>query len=125
MSLYCELKENKYSLAIIGLGYVGLPLAVEFSKHVSVIGYDIDCEKIRNYKKGVDVFEFSGSNKIDTSSILFTDSERDLEKARIFKELSIIELWERSTKAIPILIDLKNIYNKAEIEKIGFKYWCL
>ena len=41
-------------ICIIGLGYVGLPLAVEFSKKFRVIGYDIDKKKIKNLKNGID-----------------------------------------------------------------------
>ena len=46
---------NNYKIAIIGLGYVGLPLAIEFSKKYSVIGFDIDEERIRELNSGVDV----------------------------------------------------------------------
>ncbi|MDH5512979.1 MAG: nucleotide sugar dehydrogenase, partial [Gammaproteobacteria bacterium] len=42
--------DNK-SVAVVGLGYVGLPLAVEFGKHLTTIGYDLNDEKLRNYRK--------------------------------------------------------------------------
>ncbi|MBA2249311.1 MAG: nucleotide sugar dehydrogenase, partial [Chitinophagaceae bacterium] len=45
-------KENK--LAVIGLGYVGLPIALEFSKKVSVIGYDINTDRINLMKQSID-----------------------------------------------------------------------
>ena len=50
---------QRIELAIIGLGYVGLPLALEFSKKRKVIGFDIDKNRIKNLKKGIDQnFEF-------------------------------------------------------------------
>ena len=45
---------NKIKIAVIGLGYVGLPLAVSFSKKYNVIGYDLDKKRITNLKKGID-----------------------------------------------------------------------
>ena len=44
---------NKKKVSIIGLGYVGLPLLIEFSKFFKVVGYDIDINKIKNLKKKV------------------------------------------------------------------------
>ncbi len=49
-----NLSESTVRIAVIGLGYVGLPLAFEFSKKYSVIGYDIDPERIKTLKKGDD-----------------------------------------------------------------------
>ena len=48
------LKFNDLKIGIIGLGYVGLPLAVEFSKHFQVLGYDKNKNKINNLKSGID-----------------------------------------------------------------------
>ncbi len=53
-SIYQGLISGKEKLALVGLGYVGLPLAVEFAKHVGVIGYDNNKERINEYKKGID-----------------------------------------------------------------------
>ena len=52
MSLYNELLNKKEKLSVIGLGYVGLPLANEFSKHIDVIGFDINEDKINKYIQG-------------------------------------------------------------------------
>lgn len=49
-SIYQGLISGKEKLALVGLGYVGLPLAVEFAKHISVIGFDINKERINEYK---------------------------------------------------------------------------
>ena len=48
------MKFNKPKIAVIGLGYVGLPLAIEFSKKYDLIGFDIDSERIDDLKKGFD-----------------------------------------------------------------------
>ena len=55
MSLLEKIKSKEASIAVIGLGYVGLPLAFEFAKKVTVIGFDINKEKIEGYKNGIDV----------------------------------------------------------------------
>jgi UDP-N-acetyl-D-galactosamine dehydrogenase len=53
--IYKDLLDKKSSLAVVGLGYVGLPLAYGFSKRVNTVGFDISKFKIERYKKGVDV----------------------------------------------------------------------
>ena len=65
-------------IAIIGLGYVGLPLAYEFSKVHDCIGYDISKKRILELKSGIDkTDEYSKENILD-SKLLFTDEEEDL-----------------------------------------------
>ena len=55
MSIYEDLKCGKEKLSLVGLGYVGMPIAVEFAKHgIGVIGYDLNSSKIAMYKKGID-----------------------------------------------------------------------
>ena len=50
--LYKDLISKKEKIAVVGLGYVGLPLAMAFSKKLDTIGYDIDREKIEKYREG-------------------------------------------------------------------------
>jgi len=57
--------ENKYKIAIIGLGYVGLPLAIEFAKKYKVIGFDINNERVLELKNGIDY-----TNEIDNKILL-------------------------------------------------------
>ena len=57
--------ENKCRIAIIGLGYVGLPLAVEFAKKYKVIGFDINKERVLELKRGIDY-----TNEIDTKILV-------------------------------------------------------
>ena len=54
MSLLNDLKQHKTALSLVGLGYVGMPIAVAFSEHVKVVGFDINSEKIEMYKSGKD-----------------------------------------------------------------------
>ena len=53
--LYKELESKEKKIAIIGLGYVGLPLLIGFSKHFQVIGFDTSSEKIKNLKKQLNI----------------------------------------------------------------------
>jgi len=84
MRIVSGLKHNEYALAIIGLGNVGLPLAVEFSRIFSVIAYDINIEKITKYKNGIDEFNFLRGKDLVSANISFTNDESDLRKAKVF-----------------------------------------
>lgn len=77
------LNKNK-KIAIVGLGYVGLPLANLFSKKYDVIGFDVNQEKINLYKKGIDITCELGENALVDSDIYFTSNEHDLENASFF-----------------------------------------
>lgn len=52
MSIYQDLLNGNTKLSLVGLGYVGMPIAVEFAKHVKVIGFDINERKIAQYRAG-------------------------------------------------------------------------
>ena len=54
MNLYEKIVNGEEKISLVGLGYVGMPIAVAFSKKVKVIGYDLNAAKIELYKKGVD-----------------------------------------------------------------------
>lgn len=54
MSLYEKIVSKQEKLALVGLGYVGMPIAVAFAKKVNVIGFDLNSEKNNLYKQGVD-----------------------------------------------------------------------
>ena len=81
-NLYQELLEGKTALSLVGLGYVGMPIAVAFAKKVKVVGYDINNQKIELYKKGIDPTKEVGNDAIKNSTVLFTSNEEDLKKAR-------------------------------------------
>jgi UDP-N-acetyl-D-galactosamine dehydrogenase len=54
MGLYDKIKKREEKIAVVGLGYVGMPIAVRFAKKADVIGFDLDESKIQLYKIGVD-----------------------------------------------------------------------
>lgn len=54
-SIYQALVSGNTKLAVVGLGYVGLPVAIEFARHIQVIGFDIDPKRINAYRNGVDL----------------------------------------------------------------------
>lgn len=70
-------------IAVVGLGYVGLPLAVAFAEHVPTIGFDVNKEKIALYKQGVDPTEEVGPEKIKTTSVEFTADPVRLREAKL------------------------------------------
>ena len=84
MNQYKELLERKSKLAVIGLGYVGMPIAVQFAKKVDVIGFDLNSAKIAEYKKGHDVTGEAGDDELKKTTMLFTDKESDLKGINFF-----------------------------------------
>lgn len=81
MELYDKIINKEANIAVIGLGYVGLPLAVAFADKVNTIGFDINEEKIADYKSGIDPTEEVGEEKIKATALQFTSEEKDLQKA--------------------------------------------
>ena len=81
MELYDKIINREANLAVVGLGYVGLPIAVAFADKVNTIGFDINEEKITNYKSGIDPTEEVGEEKIRATALQFTSEEKDLQKA--------------------------------------------
>lgn len=83
MSLYDNLKSGKEKLSLVGLGYVGMPIAVEFAKRgVKVIGYDLNEAKIEMYKKGFDPTHEVGDEVIKNSAVDFTSDAEKLKEAK-------------------------------------------
>ena len=82
MSLYERIKNREEKLALVGLGYVGMPIAVEFSKHVDVIGFDINKAKIEAYKSGVDPTQEVGDEAIKKCAVDWTADETRLREAK-------------------------------------------
>lgn len=70
--------ELKETIGIIGLGYVGLPLAIEFAKYFDVVGYDTNREKINAYQRKIDVTEEIGAQALAETSATLTTSEEEL-----------------------------------------------
>ena len=83
--MICILILNKKAkLAVIGLGYVGLPIALEFAKQVSVIGFDINEKRIEMMQQGIDPSNELDAEAFEGCDITFTHSIEDLEEADFF-----------------------------------------
>lgn len=82
MTVYTELCKGKTKLSLVGLGYVGLPIAIAYAKKVQVIGFDVNAKKIALYKKGVDPTQEVGDQAIKDSTIEFTSDEAALRQAK-------------------------------------------
>lgn len=82
MLRFDDLVNKKESLSLVGLGYVGMPIAVAFAKKINVIGFDLNKEKIDLYKSGVDPTREVGDEAIKATAVQFTANEEDLRKAR-------------------------------------------
>ena len=82
--IYQQLVDREASLAVIGLGYVGLPIALEFAKKINVIGFDISQERIELMKQKIDPSNELISNDFENCSIHFTSDLTELKKASIF-----------------------------------------
>ena len=82
MSLYEKILKGQEKLSLVGLGYVGMPIAVAFAKKVNVIGFDLNKEKISLYKSGIDPTKEVGDDAIKDSKVEFTDDETRLREAK-------------------------------------------
>ena len=79
--IYQGLISGKEKLALVGLGYVGMPIAVEFAKHINVIGFDINEKRVDEYKNGIDSTNEVGEAIKDTT-VVFTSDASKLKEAR-------------------------------------------
>ena len=82
MGLCENIISGKDKISVVGLGYVGIQLAVEFGKRVGVIGFDINNKKVQDYKKGIDTTNEVDREDLAKASILFTTDEAMLQKAQ-------------------------------------------
>lgn len=82
--MYQELIDKKRKLAVIGLGYVGLPIALEFAKKISVIGFDINAQRVEMMKNGIDPSQELEKEAFDGTDITFTANIEDLKEASFY-----------------------------------------
>ncbi len=82
MKLYEELLEKKTKLSLVGLGYVGMPIAVAFAKKIDVVGYDLNAKKIELYKSGIDPTNEVGNDAIKATEVKFTADASKLREAK-------------------------------------------
>ena len=103
--MYQELVDKKEKLAVIGLGYVGLPIALEFAKKLSVIGFDINAGRIEMMKQGIDPSNELDKEAFDGCNITFTNSLDVLKEAKFF------------IVAVPTPVDEHNVPDLIPVKK--------
>ena len=83
MSIYSDLVSQKEKLALVGLGYVGMPIAIAFANEgLNVVGFDLNKKKIELYKSGIDPTREVGNDVIANTTVEFTSNDEDLKQAK-------------------------------------------
>ena len=95
--MYTDLLSKEKKLAVIGLGYVGLPIALEFAKQISVIGFDINVERIEMMRQRIDPSKELEKESFNNCDIEFTDNLDKLREANFF------------IVAVPTPVDVNNV----------------
>jgi UDP-N-acetyl-D-glucosamine/UDP-N-acetyl-D-galactosamine dehydrogenase len=103
--MYQEIVDKKNKLAVIGLGYVGLPIALEFAKKIAVIGFDISAKRVEMMKQGIDPSNELEKKDFEGSDIVFTDSLEVLREANFF------------IVAVPTPVDEHNVPDLTPVQK--------
>jgi UDP-N-acetyl-D-glucosamine/UDP-N-acetyl-D-galactosamine dehydrogenase len=103
--MYKNLIDKKKKLAVIGLGYVGLPIALEFAKKISVIGFDINAERIEMMKQGIDPSKELEKEAFENCEIQFTCNLDKLREANFF------------IVAVPTPVDKHNVPDLIPVRK--------
>jgi UDP-N-acetyl-D-glucosamine/UDP-N-acetyl-D-galactosamine dehydrogenase len=103
--MYQELIDKKAKLAVIGLGYVGLPIALEFAKKISVIGFDINDSRVEMMKNGIDPSNELEKKDFEGCDIHFTSKLEELKQANFF------------IVAVPTPVDQHNVPDLTPVKK--------
>ena len=103
--MYQQLVDKKKKLAVIGLGYVGLPIALEFARKISVIGFDINDERVEMMNNSVDPSNELDASAFENTDIEFTSSIEKLKEADFY------------IVAVPTPVDKHNVPNLTPITK--------
>ena len=82
MSLYESILNKNEKISVVGLGYVGMPIAVAFAKKIDVIGFDLNKKKIDLYRAGIDLTNEVGDDEIKNTTVEFTADETKLKEAK-------------------------------------------
>jgi UDP-N-acetyl-D-galactosamine dehydrogenase len=98
-SIYTSLTKGEATLAVIGLGYVGLPIALEFAKKIKVVGFDINEERVELMKQNIDPSNELDASEFEGCDITFTATLEDLKDVSFF------------VVAVPTPIDEANLPN--------------
>ena len=103
--MYSSIVNEESKIAIIGLGYVGLPIALEFAKKVSVIGFDISASRVEMMKHGKDPSNELEKKDFEGCDIVFTDQLEDLKAAKFF------------IVAVPTPVDAHNVPDLKPVQR--------
>jgi len=103
--MYQELLDKQKKLAVIGLGYVGLPIALEFAKKIKVIGFDINAKRVEMMKQGIDPSQELEKEAFDGCDIEFTNDLDVLRQASFF------------IVAVPTPVDDHNVPDLVPVQK--------
>jgi UDP-N-acetyl-D-glucosamine/UDP-N-acetyl-D-galactosamine dehydrogenase len=103
--MYQDLIDKKEKLAVIGLGYVGLPIALEFAKKLSVIGFDINQKRVEMMQQGIDPSNELEKEAFEGADIVFTSSLDVLREAKFF------------IVAVPTPVDEHNVPDLTPVKK--------
>ena len=82
MCLYERIRNKEEKISVIGLGYVGMPLAVSFARKVDVIGFDLNKEKVNQYINGIDATKEVGDEVIQNTTVKFTYDEEKIKECK-------------------------------------------
>lgn len=82
MSLFGKIQSQEEKVSIIGLGYVGLPVAIEFAKKYNTVGFDINKEKLDLYLSGIDITNEVGNQAVQDTTMTFTNDEAALKECK-------------------------------------------
>ncbi len=103
--MYQELIDKKKKLAVIGLGYVGLPIALEFARKIKVIGFDINAKRVEMMRNGIDPSQELESAAFEGCDIEFTNDLEVLKQANFF------------IVAVPTPVDEHNVPDLVPVQK--------
>lgn len=105
MNLYDKIINKEEKISLVGLGYVGLPIAISFAKQVEVIGFDINEPKVEEYKKGFDPTKEVGDKAVQNTTMEFTTDASRIQEAKFH---IVAVPTPISEDRIPNLIPLKS-----------------
>lgn len=115
--MYQELVEKQKTLAVIGLGYVGLPIALAFAKKIKVIGFDINAERVALMQKNIDPSKELSAVDFEGADISFTHQIEDLRAAQFFVVAVPTPIDEHNTPYLrPLLAATETV---AKVLKVG------
>lgn len=112
MTLYSKIIERKAKIAVVGLGYVGLPVAVAFAKKAEVIGYDTNQTKVDLYCTGIDPTREVGNDVIRNTSVFFTSDPTELQQAQFIIVAVPTPINQDKTPDLSPIVDASKIVGR-------------